>query len=257
MAKIVLIPNFFKIKSDQSCFSLDYLKYLQGKYSNKRLISKLTYLSIIHKLLVKYHNYEDCFIPKIEIGEYGKPFFVNKNLPSFSISHTDDFLLIGICEQNNNRFEEISNIGVDVEQIKTRKNILGISERFYSLNEHQYVSYEQEFLNERFFKLWVIRESLTKYQGRGLGAFDDPNLIRIDTDPIKLYYCSKDVTDKCSVLHVTSGGKKMFISIVSDEPISEYLIFHCNEFVKLPDMSKKIYSPDVNIHTLLENILEI
>jgi 4'-phosphopantetheinyl transferase len=58
-------------------------------------------------------------------------------------------------------------IGVDVESIRPRKNILGIAERFFTLDEYSVLKKSKELYRD-FFTLWTLKESQVKKTSDGI-----------------------------------------------------------------------------------------
>ena len=98
--------------------------------------------------------------------ENGKPFFTDfKNL-HFNASHSGN---IAVCAFSENE------IGCDVQQIcKARENV---AKRFFTNNEYNYIyscndkNIHKSFtVDERFARIWAIKESYLKLNGSGLGG---------------------------------------------------------------------------------------
>lgn len=94
---------------------------------------------------------------KIKIAPHGKPYLEGSDF-HFSLSHSGTF---AVCAYSN------SPIGVDLQIIKEKlpKHL----EKILSIQEKCYLSELQE--EERklaFFRLWTRKESLVKWDGRGL-----------------------------------------------------------------------------------------
>lgn len=91
-------------------------------------------------------------------NEHGKPFVKNRTDAYFNISHTGRYVACGVGD---------APVGVDVEEIKPVD--LKIAERFFNMNEYNYLLAQSEALRtERFFELWTMKESYIKLQGAGL-----------------------------------------------------------------------------------------
>lgn len=89
---------------------------------------------------------------------YGKPYIRDSNI-QFNVSHSGEYVVCGISTKP---------IGVDIEEMKDQ-DIACIAKRFFSNSELQYLYEEGEtLLIERFYELWVLRESYLKWLGIGL-----------------------------------------------------------------------------------------
>jgi 4'-phosphopantetheinyl transferase len=98
-------------------------------------------------------------------GKKGKP-YLNNGL-FFNISHSGDYVILGIAEEE---------IGVDIEQIRSHKK---------SLAEQCFTEIEREWLDkqeseEAFFILWTAKESIMK--GSGLGFSLPPKSFSVRPD---------------------------------------------------------------------------
>ncbi|MBQ3791608.1 MAG: 4'-phosphopantetheinyl transferase superfamily protein, partial [Clostridia bacterium] len=90
--------------------------------------------------------------------ENGKPYFKDSPSLRFNLSHSDRWALCGISS-----FE----IGVDVE--KNRENTLRLARRYFSEEENRYLDSLPESEKESgFTRLWTLKESYLKADGRGL-----------------------------------------------------------------------------------------
>ena len=95
----------------------------------------------------------------IESTEKGKPYFSLIKHINFSISHSEDYVMVGI----SNQF-----ISVDVEKISNDYvdiiNILHIEEQNYLKNNHNQIE---------FYKIWTKKECYVKFLGIGFELMPD------------------------------------------------------------------------------------
>lgn len=105
-------------------------------------------------------------------GEYGKPYLVGYTL-YFNLSHSADKLVIAISD--------LPEIGVDIEQAKSRLNLEAVAQRCFSVGEFSVWSRlpEAEML-PFFYRLWTRKEAFVKAVGRGLALGLDQ--CEVDTD---------------------------------------------------------------------------
>jgi 4'-phosphopantetheinyl transferase len=105
---------------------------------------------------------------KIGFGTHGKPFAIDAPDLRFSLSHCDDFALIG--------FVRGCDVGVDLEAVRRVDEADAIAARLFSAA--QYKSYLQLGGDERMkalFSAWTQKEAYAKALGSGLAAaFDLP-----------------------------------------------------------------------------------
>ncbi len=93
----------------------------------------------------------------IEYARYGKPYINGNNKIEFSISHSGNWVVVAI-----------SNItaGVDIEEIKHKDSL--VIERFFSSNEKDDIYENIKTSDEKYYKLWTLKESYMKFTGLGL-----------------------------------------------------------------------------------------
>ena len=108
-------------------------------------------------------------LPEILAAPSGKPYFRDPALPFFSWAHSGPLVFLGIADVP---------LGTDAEIVASGRNLRGISERFFSEKEQQYLNEDSAAFPERFFELWTLREAAGKYEGSGIQGFRN-----IEIDP--------------------------------------------------------------------------
>lgn len=98
-------------------------------------------------LLKKVLENHGIDVLNIKKGPYGKPMVEGIH---FNLSHTDGLVVCAVSEKE---------VGCDVEKIKSIPE--GVAERFFHSNEKVYA-------DEKFFRLWTIKESYVKMTGEGM-----------------------------------------------------------------------------------------
>jgi len=126
----------------------DREKFLFGRYILKKIISTYTNQKIID-IKFKYNH-------------FGKP-LLSDNLLNFNLSHSEDYLAIGISDKE---------IGVDIENVKLID--LGMAETFCTKEELLYI-YNSADQYHNFFRLWTLKEAFIKNIGKGF-SFNVRNL---------------------------------------------------------------------------------
>ncbi|TCN79257.1 4'-phosphopantetheinyl transferase [Vibrio crassostreae] len=120
---------------------------------------------------------------RFEYGEKGKPSLIAeqqyKTGLNFNISHSQDHLLIAVCQTKGQPLQ----LGVDIEHARSSTNIDSIMKHYFSDKElADLLKLSKELQRERFFDLWALKESYIKATGRGLAtslrsfSFDFSNL---------------------------------------------------------------------------------
>jgi len=100
---------------------------------------------------------------KIFLQEKGKPFLKNSSL-TFNLSHTKDAAILAVTNDTE--------VGVDLEKIKTSSNYLDIAKRFFHPEEYtQLESVNNEQKQQKLFLLlWTAKEAILKATGEGIAA---------------------------------------------------------------------------------------
>lgn len=115
--------------------------------------------AILRRILARYLSLSPEKI-EFKLGESGKPYVVNTDF-QFNVSHSGDCLLIGITVGNE--------IGVDVEHVREKQNVIALAERFFSKAEYDAIkilSLENQVA--AFYRCWTRKEAFIKATGLGL-----------------------------------------------------------------------------------------
>jgi 4'-phosphopantetheinyl transferase len=114
---------------------------------------------VLRRILADYLKVEPGVL-QFEVSPFGKPYLKHSPL-FFNISHSGDCLLIAISD-----FDQI---GIDLELIKSRANLLGLAKRCFSLSELNFwLNLPVDAQQQAFYRLWVRKEAFVKAVGRGI-----------------------------------------------------------------------------------------
>jgi len=151
-----------------------------GFKSQQQANRYLAVRGVLRRILAGYLSVEPVDL-RFEVSAYGKPYLRNAAL-FFNISHSNDYLLVVVSD-----FDQI---GVDVERIEIRSNLLGLAKRCFSLDE---LSFWRDLSSsgqlQMFYQLWVRKEAFVKAVGRGIALGLDrcelqvPELARLSKIP--------------------------------------------------------------------------
>jgi phosphopantetheinyl transferase len=119
-------------------------RYLAGRYILRSILSQWSGL-----------NPENI---QLALNSAGKPYFLQTNMPCFSLSHTDDVIAVVFASKP---------VGIDVER-ERELDIPALSRRFFSQVEADFLASSNSVGD--FFRLWCCREAAIKGDGRGLAA---------------------------------------------------------------------------------------
>lgn len=117
---------------------------------------------LLRKILSNY-----CAIPPaqltFQLNQHGKPYLISE-MPFeifFNLSHSRDCVLFAFtCE---------GELGIDIEWMNPNISYLELSSRFFTKEEHEYLS--QIPVEEQcaiFYKIWTRKEAFIKALGKGL-----------------------------------------------------------------------------------------
>lgn len=89
----------------------------------------------------------------IDVNQYGKPFLCNNEI-QFNLSHSGNY---AVCSYGQ------GDSGIDIEWYKSAD--LEIARRFFEQQESRLV---EEYGTQMFIRLWTLKESYIKAEGKGL-----------------------------------------------------------------------------------------
>ncbi len=126
---------------------------------------KAAYASITAGLMLQDIIYRECGIEPADLnfltGDNGKPYLQGENTFKFNLSHSGEYVVVayGSCE-----------LGVDMEEIRHMMNIdEAVAKRCFTNDEQDYISLvDDETREEKFIKLWTMKESYVKLTGKGI-----------------------------------------------------------------------------------------
>lgn len=125
-------------------------------------------------ILSQYLSVSPHSVP-ILIGDNGKPFLQDNTL-YFNLSHTKNLAVLAVTQ--------LHSVGVDIESMDKKHEILSIAERFFHEKEVKALLSCLTFEDQTncFYQLWTAKEALLKADGKGISAGLDifyvcPNLL--------------------------------------------------------------------------------
>lgn len=116
---------------------------------------------LVRYTLAEFLNTSKSLI--IEKKSAGKPYLPDYPEIDFNLSHSGDFLLLGIGKN--------CQLGVDIETIKPRENMSGLVNRCFSKNEIQSWLALSDLEKQRYFyQIWTRKEAFVKATGEGISS---------------------------------------------------------------------------------------
>lgn len=181
-----LIPEYRKTKADkmkmrenklQTVTAGLLLNYAVGKWSIKtgerdyktdeNLYEKVDIISLI-KANNPYFDYE------IVYNSQGKPYFLSFREIFFNISHSSNYVVCAIGDKP---------VGIDIEG--GRKGRQNLARRFFDRAESDWI--EEAESDERFFRIWTLKEAYGKATGFGVLEVLDKIVYILEQGKIKAY----------------------------------------------------------------------
>tara|TARA_Y100000991_G_C21909940_1_gene321839 strand:- start:7 stop:678 length:672 start_codon:yes stop_codon:yes gene_type:complete len=149
--------SIFPINSSQKILS-DHEKYIASLLSKKRSIQYKISRGNIRFLISKLFRIDPLEVPLFSLP--GAAPILGKNFGYVSMSHCSDALLIGWSKNK---------IGVDIENLNRKSLDIRIAERFFNEKDLSRIKQmPEDLLRQEILKIWVIKESLIKWQNGNL-----------------------------------------------------------------------------------------
>ncbi|MCB6184475.1 4'-phosphopantetheinyl transferase superfamily protein [Leeia sp. TBRC 13508] len=161
------------------------ISHVQSKQHFVLMRAALRCLLSTHYLPSKNPNEID-----IQLTASGKPFIKDCPTIQFNLSHTGNIGLIAISTSH-------PSVGIDIEVISDKRNLLGIAKHFFSAKEYNF--YHENQSPSSFYQIWTAKEAYVKCLGSGLSN----QMQKISNIP----------TDKGVFLTTVEAEKKPAISV--------------------------------------------
>lgn len=156
----IVIPEIM-IKSDYDCM-LPYVSKERRLHIERFHFEMDKKRSLFAELLLRYILNRHFSIADTELNfeknKYGKPILSDYQDIFFNYSHSGSWVLCAVGGEP---------VGVDVEVIKAKD--LDIAKRFFTSEEYRWLqSVDEKKRDECFYRLWTLKESYIKAEGKGL-----------------------------------------------------------------------------------------
>ena len=151
-------------------------------------------------------KYLDCSPSDVDIlvTSEGKPYLSQKRQLYFNLSHSGDRYALAITNMGE--------IGVDVEQIKQRRNLGRLAEAIFTDREQRlYQALSNTKKSESFYRSWALKEATLKAHGAGLTI--PVNSIGFDHTNPNQWNSSLGDVEKWSFWHNTFSGYSYAIAV--------------------------------------------
>ncbi len=113
---------------------------------------------------------------RYSLGEHGKPALAHASPPAFNISHSGDWLACVVAEHGAGA------LGVDMEVVSSRREIMTLARRFYAPAEvARLETLQGQRQLDHFYDLWTLKEAAVKARGEALA----PSLNKVIFDVVR------------------------------------------------------------------------
>ena len=153
---IVQLAHLDTVKVNYSLLSKQIINDAQ-LFNGRRKKQFLVCRSILASLLNQYCQI--AILPTMVIGDNNRPCFLERNLPDFNISHSQDWVAVAISLDGR--------VGLDIEVARPRKNYLDVAKSFFADAEYQWMMEQADTL-KAFWQLWTLKESALKLYAKGV-----------------------------------------------------------------------------------------
>lgn len=191
----------------------------KDKYSG--LISEILIRNIIYDELNMNNN--DIFFEK---NEFGKPFLKGYDNFHFNISHSGEWIVCVVDEKN---------IGIDIEKIQ-HINYRELAQRFFTEKEYKFIL--EARLNDQlknFYRIWTLKESYIKADGRGLSIplesftieiINSKSIDVVTTNSLNKFYFKEfdiDCLYKMSICSLNSNLANDVVILSQNELVTKFM----------------------------------
>lgn len=153
------------------------LRYARRMTSDSSMRQFAAAQAALRTALARYVGQSPAAI-EFQRGEHGKPFLEERyeSDVQFNLTHSHDLVIAAVTAATE--------IGVDLEKVRTRPAAERLAARFYAVQERAALDHSPADAKERlFFRLWTRKESHLKATGTGLSVtLRDINTLEPDGD---------------------------------------------------------------------------
>ena len=168
-------------KGTQSVSNVDNKAASDNIHNSNKNILSVNLQEIVDNYDTKY-NYETTTIAN------GKPIFKDYPDIHFNISHSGKYVVCAVAD---------TPVGVDIEGSRPIKG--AVAKRFYSDEENEWVSAAEtpSLQEQRFFRLWTLKEAYAKATGEGIA-------LSISKAKFKVVECNEASASKENVTNINT-----------------------------------------------------
>ena len=196
-------------------------RFKECKDSMRSMVAEILIRNIIKQKNLRSDNRYD-----FATNAYGKPYLPNAKNIKFNLSHSEDWV---VCAVDENQ------IGIDIE--KENSINLQIAHQFFTKEECDYIFSLKDDQLSRFFEIWTLKESYIKAVGQGLSI------------PLNSFSIIMDPHDHTIAIQTECKDACFYFKKYCIDPY--YKLAVCARHDQFPSEIKRI-----NIEDLVSQILE-
>lgn len=128
----------------------------------------------------------------LQYTSQGKPYFPDLSLPRFSLSHSKNKLVLAFTPHHE--------IGIDLEEIRPRRNITSLAEAYFNSEELAMLNSikDDKLALDLFWLYWTRHESFIKQSSKTVWNMMPSDTIDASLDALNLSVHSWNI-DKCAI----------------------------------------------------------
>ena len=141
----------------------------------------------LRAVLARYAGLDPAAL-RFQVGSTGKPALLDQqgrpHALCFNLSHSYGRMLIAVARGQD--------VGVDLEQIRDKVEVVKLAKRFYAPSEYQEILGHSEFDQvQQFYRYWVAKEAVLKGQGVGILSLHECEILT----PVDAATCQVSLSD--------------------------------------------------------------
>jgi len=121
----------------------------------------------------------------------GKPLISenqNKKNILFNLSHSNELAVIALTLNKP--------VGIDLEYLTDKKDLLGLAKRFFTNKEYEIISsLAKDKQNEAFYRAWTRKEAYLKATGEGISGIEKVEVSVLEKEPPKILNTPSETGD--------------------------------------------------------------
>ncbi|TWT38932.1 4'-phosphopantetheinyl transferase family protein [Blastopirellula retiformator] len=152
-------------------------------------------------------------------GPFGRPYVKVPAVPcpSFNLSHSRGMVVCAVSSSKS--------VGVDVEDVTSDLDIMDLAKRYFAPPEaNDVIRQPPEFMSDRFFRYWTLKEAYVKATGFGLSLLLDSFAIELnDSVPPRISFYGRRCRGTWRFAELSFPGR-YHVSIAADSDSEHFQV---------------------------------